>query len=663
MKNIRVVLIALLTGLMPPAFAKNDATPLNEAEFVTQTRNLGALARTFEAEAPSFAGWLRHQEEILVRSTELDTTAIPADESAAILRETRNQLRAVNEAAALKREHLELARTHPQQVFNVRDYGAVGDGVANDAPAIRAAIDAALPHPHARVHLPAGTYRLGDLDPRILDVPSPCFDEADPGGLTPRELSVINGKPHLFIHRADHLTLSGDGADKTLLLLGVDWETGLDIQSSRDFTLADLAIDYERTPFTQGRVLRVIDEKTYEVTVDKGYPSPLDRHIRHARFGMVTRNFVDCDDSIVPLPARGAPSYLTLGNIERVSDGVYRFTIGSSGVHASTPARARELPVDSRFVLYGRVSNERPAIKLDDVRNATLSRVAIHGSFSAGVLIKRSGLVELDTCQIVPRPGTDRINSTNADGVFGQSNYLSPYIHHTRMTLNGDDFINTHSNALVIERHEGRTLVARVSGHSHFRPGQLVTVVEPGTWRRKYTGIIEKASIQKSGNAFFFTLELDRPVPADVRANRPLAAGERPDRLLNLDVTGPGAVVTDNDLHHSFRLILRSANALVAGNRLHNRHNPGNFIILGVHSLEAWKADNITIRDNVIDSLGNIFLAPQGPAPNRNLLLRENTILNPVIASDPDVFPTKLFGSELNQDVTLRGNIYKSAAP
>src|SRR5215813_13764391 len=45
------------------------------------------------------------------------------------------------------------------QVYNVKAYGAIGNGVADDAPAINAAIQA-LPSSGGIVFLPAGTYRL-----------------------------------------------------------------------------------------------------------------------------------------------------------------------------------------------------------------------------------------------------------------------------------------------------------------------------------------------------------------------------------------------------------------------------------------------------------------------------------------------------------------------
>lgn len=48
-------------------------------------------------------------------------------------------------------------------VFNVRDYGAKGDGKTLDSPAINAAIEAAVHDGGGQVFLPAGTYLSGSI--------------------------------------------------------------------------------------------------------------------------------------------------------------------------------------------------------------------------------------------------------------------------------------------------------------------------------------------------------------------------------------------------------------------------------------------------------------------------------------------------------------------
>ena len=48
-------------------------------------------------------------------------------------------------------------------MINVRDFGAVGDGVVLDSPAIQAAINAAKEQGGGTVTVPAGRYRCGTL--------------------------------------------------------------------------------------------------------------------------------------------------------------------------------------------------------------------------------------------------------------------------------------------------------------------------------------------------------------------------------------------------------------------------------------------------------------------------------------------------------------------
>ncbi|MHB1922519.1 MAG: glycosyl hydrolase family 28-related protein, partial [Chitinophagaceae bacterium] len=48
-------------------------------------------------------------------------------------------------------------------MFNVRDYGAKGNGKSNDAPSINRAIDAAAASGGGTVYFPAGTYLSGSI--------------------------------------------------------------------------------------------------------------------------------------------------------------------------------------------------------------------------------------------------------------------------------------------------------------------------------------------------------------------------------------------------------------------------------------------------------------------------------------------------------------------
>jgi hypothetical protein len=674
-------LIALLALVAPaadlPATAPAPTTtpaPTTGPAPAARADALSALARGEFAGDTDFARWLNAQADILRRAGEnlafyrqqgLEPASVVI---ADIERDAANQGLAIDETITLKRRAIELQRT-PQQTYNVRDFGAKGDGSADDGPAIRQAITAAMGTPGARVYLPTGTYRVAATDPVAIAAASPFFEGMERGpGVAQSDLKA-NAPCHLFIDGAADLTIAGDGADKTLILWGEKWAGGFGILRSRNLVIRDLAMDFAPLPFTQGSVTAIVDDRSYEVAVDEGFPSPLDEHIRNAR-GLVTRNFVRSDEGILPLREKYDPTFFTLGDIQKLEDRRYRFTLGPSMMHRSSAGGVAALKPGDLFVLYGRVSNSCSAVVFDGVKNGSLQGVNIYSSYAAAVLTKRSGLIEIGRCKVMPKPGAGRIASTNADGLFVQMNYLAPYLHDTLMTLGGDDFINTPSDALSIERYEGSTFHGKMHGHTQFKPGQSLLAVEAGTYRRKYQGTIAKTTVQRGPDgALMIAIEMRDPIPSGLLVStQSESQGQKPDRLLNLDTLSPGLVVLDNQLVYGFRMIVRSPNALIAGNRIVNRHYPGHFILFGLHPSEAWTAQNLTFRGNTIDSLGTIVHAPQVPVnypqldePNRDIFFEGNTIVNPEVRSDAELFDGTLFSRKWSQHVILQNNTYRAA--
>lgn len=110
-----------------------------------------------------------------------------------------------------------------QGVINVKNYGAKGDGSADDTKAIQSAIDAANPLVKTTVFFPAGTYNIGsytttpnylenysllmhsnlnfkgDGDQSVIRIPDHVFDKTD-----------VNANAHLFYgSKMDNISFSG----------------------------------------------------------------------------------------------------------------------------------------------------------------------------------------------------------------------------------------------------------------------------------------------------------------------------------------------------------------------------------------------------------------------------------------------------------------------
>ena len=124
-----------------------------------------------------------------------------------------------------------------RQTFNVRAFGAVGDGKADDAEAAQKAVDAALAAGGGRVHFPAGQYRLSKglviNQAQRMDITGDGFTselryEADAPALTWTEEAICS-----FSSVRD-LCLSATGGDKApatpaiACLGGTNWGTLFD---------------------------------------------------------------------------------------------------------------------------------------------------------------------------------------------------------------------------------------------------------------------------------------------------------------------------------------------------------------------------------------------------------------------------------------------------
>ncbi|WP_420813825.1 glycosyl hydrolase family 28-related protein, partial [Phytoactinopolyspora endophytica] len=114
-----------------------------------------------------------------------------------------------------------------QPDFNVKDYGAAGDGVTDDGAAIRAAIQAAVDAgPGRTVFFPAGRYALGN-------------------DLTPEE---VEAEAQLLLAGIEDLTLRG--ANGATLLFTELMKEGVAVYDCTRVVLRDLAIDWDPLPFT-----------------------------------------------------------------------------------------------------------------------------------------------------------------------------------------------------------------------------------------------------------------------------------------------------------------------------------------------------------------------------------------------------------------------------
>jgi hypothetical protein len=143
---------------------------------------------------------------------------------------------------------------------NVRDFGAEGNGIADDRPAIQAAIDDAAATRKAGILLPAGIYRVSRVD--------------TPGARWSLDLNAV----HDF-------TIAGEGPGSVVKLVDTaqstgDWHVFILRGGCRRIVFTDLVVDGNRTGLTDP------DEQSHGIEVEPGTEDlVVDRCILRECFG------------------------------------------------------------------------------------------------------------------------------------------------------------------------------------------------------------------------------------------------------------------------------------------------------------------------------------------------------------------------------------------
>lgn len=185
--------------------------------------------------------------------------------------------------------------------FNVADYGAVGDGKADDGPAIRAAFAAAGECAGtAAVVFRKKRYLLGD-NPDAWH----CF--------------VMEGSRDLVIE--------GNGAT----LVCPDTNLGFHFNGGRNVTVRGLTFDVTAPRVTQGEVIAVDKSGSMDVKIMAGYPDPPDEAFlkanNHRAYGGGGRHMIVFEQGGQRRNTKMRNDHLYIKNIRRVSDGVFRFFV------------------------------------------------------------------------------------------------------------------------------------------------------------------------------------------------------------------------------------------------------------------------------------------------------------------------------------------------
>ena len=331
---------------------------------------------------------------------------------------------------------------------------------------------------------------------------------ADPGSYYFLSGNTTSGR-YLNFNGLSNLTV--DLAQSDLYFAGGSW-TALWCEACTNVEFRNFTIDALQLPFTQVMVSSV-DTRNNRINY-----SPIFGWEAATDFNTV-RNPTGATEPLYAFAFRNGLPLRTTSRmvVQRPIDPAY-LPIVSDGSPWSNPSQLAAIQPGDIVVLEARAGG--PAFSIHNGSKVTVHNVAIYYGSQVGLNVQAAPDSMVDQVQIIPRPGTDRLVSTNADGITAVQLGQNLTIQNCRVRRNGDDGIspNSQSLALTVSQPAPNQVAVTRSAFSNFPDGLAVQFIDNKTGQPAVTANIVSQNPPYSTATPAFngaaTITFDQNIPA-----------------------------------------------------------------------------------------------------------------------------------------------------
>ena len=501
----------------------------------------------------------------------------------------------------------------PRPPLRVADFGALGDGVHDDGPAIAAAFKAAkadgIP---STVAFEQKVYRLGD-----------------------------NPTAWHYFQMIGHEDLVIEGGGATLRC--GEASLAFYFEGGHDITVRGLTFDTVKPAFTQGEVVALNDSGTLDVKIMDGYPEPPEEAFlttnRHEAHGGGGRHMIVFESGGNARNTRMGNDHLYTRNITRVSPGVFRFHVKedyvtrmkgmvvgnwvSYGFNKVDLASNSITSKDKSASTYGQISANR-------VDNITFEKLDFLGSLNGGIRVSdMHGNVTLREVRVIRKPGTRNLLSTPSDALHLMNVRGKLLIENCVIEAPGDDCLNVGTlmeRIVEVSKNDPKTMTLCTTDNRYYyytiRKGDSLQFLD--TKAKREIGIATVEKVKFDPQRRLHQIVIDRELtPFD-----PASA-----LVLNLNQMTSATVIRNNVMAPYMRnaMLVRAQHMTIDGNKLDGSH--GGVIALNfTYSMgEGARLRNVKVSRNTIAGfqssaliLANSYRDQQGALDVRDVAIINN---------------------------------------
>jgi hypothetical protein len=406
-------------------------------------------------------------------------------------------------------------------------------------------------------------------------------------------------RQHLALRDLQDVQVVADGVE----MICTETTRALTISNCRNVTVRGLVIDYDPLPFTQGRIVKLSeDKKIHEIELFDGYPgAEAARNFKYEIFKPDTRT-LRCEDHYPQKVEVVDPKHLRIVN---------------GGGNARDPEQVGDLVViGAESAPHGSAAH---AVECSGNVNVRLENIDLYASNCFGFLEYNCDGSTYYRCRIDRRPAASdpvkradpRLRSLDADAFHSKHAIKGPAYVECVALFMGDDAINICGDYHMVTECRGAELRVLAKGGLNIAVGDPVELFAYDGRRLPDAKMVkadrdgkindeEKAFLLKQRmdegirtrwNADAYNVALDRAV--DLPKGSLIASARR---------MGNGFLVQGCDFgfNRSRGILIKASDGKVVGNRLTENWGPAILVAPEYWWLESGSSNNVEIRDNTI---------------------------------------------------------------